>query len=66
MMDHMLYQIFNTSPTIIYVNEIENRNIFKIKTRYYLHLLTPETMKLVESTKNKIRKDKNCDKKHFI
>ena len=27
---------------------------FKIKTGYYLQLLTPETMKLLGNTKNKI------------
>ena len=44
---------------MIYVNKIENRITFKIKTRYYLELLRPETMKLVGSTKGKINKDKN-------
>ena len=39
---------------------------FKIKTGYYLELSTPETMKLLKSTKlgsikNKITKDKNGD-----
>ena len=43
----------------IYVNKIENRVIFKIKNGYSLELLTPETMKLLGSTKNKIAKDKN-------
>ena len=43
----------------IYVNKIENRITFKIKTGYHLGLLTPETMKLLGSTKNKIAKDKN-------
>ena len=48
------------SPSVkIYVNKIENRITFKIKTRYYLELLTPETMKLLGSTENKITKDKN-------
>ena len=32
---------------------------FKSKTAYYLEVLTPETMKLLESTKTKIKKDKN-------
>ena len=32
---------------------------FKIKTGYYLELLTPETMKLLGSTKSKITKDEN-------
>ena len=43
----------------IYVNKIENRISFKIKTGYSLKLLTPETMKLLGSTENKITKDKN-------
>ena len=48
------------NPSIkIYVNKIENRITFKIKTGYYLELLTPETMKLLGSTENKITKNKN-------
>ena len=47
-------------PSIrIYANKIENRITFKIKTRYCLELLMPETMKLLGSTKNKITKDRN-------
>ena len=47
-------------PSIqIYVNKIENRVTFKIKNGYSLELLTPETMKLLGSTENKITKDKN-------
>ena len=46
-------------PVHIYVNKIENRVTFKIKSEYSLKLLTPETMKLLGSTKNKITKDKN-------
>ena len=43
------------NPSIrIYVNKIENRITFKIKNGYYLELLTPETMKLLGSTKSKI------------
>ena len=46
-------------PSIqIYVNKIENRVTFKIKNGYSLELLTPETMKLLGSTENKITKDK--------
>ena len=74
LMDHILYQIFkitlNTSlkkhetvtdnPSImIYVNKIENRISFKIKTGYYLELSTSETMKLLGNTKSKITKGKN-------
>ena len=43
----------------ICVNKKENRITFKIKTRYYLELLMPETMKLLRSTKSKMTKDKN-------
>ena len=43
----------------IYVNKIENRITFKIKNGYSLELLTPETIKLLGSTENKITKDKN-------
>ena len=43
----------------IYINEIENKIEFKIKTRYYLELLTPETMKLLGNTENKIALNKN-------
>ena len=42
---------------MIYVNKIENRITFKIKIGYYLELLTPETMKLLGSTKSRITKD---------
>ena len=48
------------NPSIrIYVNKIENRTTLKIKTEYYLELLTSETMKLLGSTESKIIKDKN-------
>ena len=43
------------NPSIkMYVNKIENRNTFKIKTGYYLVLLLLETMKLRGSIKSKI------------
>ena len=73
-MDHILYQIFNIilseyilrkygenidNPSVrIYVNKIENRMAFKNKTGYHLELLTPKTMKLLESTEGKITKKK--------
>ena len=44
---------------MIYVNKIENRITFEIKTSYYLVVLMPETMKLPGSNKSKITKDKN-------
>ena len=42
----------------IYVNKTEKRITLKVKTRYYLELLTPGTMKLLRGTENKITKDK--------
>ena len=45
----------------IYVNKIEHRVTFKIKKGYSLERLTPETMKLIGSTKNKITKDENSE-----
>ena len=47
----------NNTSIEIYINK-KNRITFKIKTGYYLELLTPETMKLLGSTKSKITKDK--------
>ena len=41
------------SPIRIYVNKIENRISFRIKTGYYLELVMPETMKLLGNTKKK-------------
>ena len=46
-------------PIRIYVNRTENRITLKIKSGYYLELLTPEAMKLLGSGENKITKDKN-------
>ena len=46
---------------MIYINKIENRIMFKVKTGYYLELLTPETMKLIGNTKSKITKDENSE-----
>ena len=43
----------------IYVIKSENEITFKIKTRYYLELLTLEAMKLLGSTKSKITNNKN-------
>ena len=49
----------NNPPIRIYVNKIENKITFTIKTTYYLKFLTPETIKLLESTQNKITKNEN-------
>ena len=53
------YGITDNPSIRIYVNKIENKITFKIKTGYYLELLTPETMKLLESTKSKKANHKN-------
>ena len=48
------------NPSIqIYPNKITNRIVFKIKAGYILELLSPETMKLLGSTKKVVDKDKN-------
>ena len=55
------------NPSVrIYSNKIENRITFKIKTGYYLKLLTPETMKLLGRIKSKITKDKNGENLHYL
>ena len=46
-------------PVEIYPNKIKNRTVFKIKTGYKLELLTPETIRLLESTKKVVDADKN-------
>ena len=76
LLDHILYQILEITlniskkhgertdnPSIkLYVNKMENRVTFKIKTGYQLELLTPETMKLLGSTEKKISKKKKKKK----
>ena len=48
------------NPSIkTHINKIENGIIFKIKTGYYLEILTIETMKLLRSTKSNITKNNN-------
>ena len=50
----------------IYVNKIESSITFKIKAGYYLELLTPETIRLLRSTENKVTKDKNGENIYHI
>ena len=68
LMDNILYfeYIFKIHETVtdnpsirMYVNRIENRITFKIKTGYYLEILTTQTMKLLQSAISKIIKDEN-------
>ena len=44
-----------------FVNKRKNGIRFRIKTGYYLKLLTPKTIKLLESTKAKRTKDENVE-----
>ena len=74
LMDHILFQIFkitlstllkkhetiaNNPPVQIYTNKLKNRIVFEIKTGYKLELLSPDTMKLLGSTKKDIGQDKD-------
>ena len=47
----------DSSPIRKYVNKIQNRTTYEIKTGFYLELLTSETKKLLGSTKSKITKN---------
>ena len=42
----------------LYPNKVKNMIVFKIKTGYKLELLSPETMKLLGSTKKVVDKKK--------
>ena len=54
------HETLTDKPSIkIYPNKIKNRIVFKIKNGCKLELLTPETMKLLGSTKKVVDKDKN-------
>ena len=68
--EHILKKKYETvadNPSVkIYVSKIENRITFKIKTGYYLELLTPETVKLLGSTKSKITKDENGENVPYL
>ena len=59
-------QKLNNPSIWIYVNKVENRITFKIKTGYYLDLLTPETMKLLWNSENKITKDRNGENVPYL
>ena len=51
-------KVTNKPSLRIYVNKIEKMITFRIKGKYYLQLLTSETMKLLRSTKSKVTTDK--------
>ena len=55
-------EILAEDPSVeIYPSKIKNGIIFKIKTGYKLELLTPETMRLLGSTKKVVDNDKNIE-----
>ena len=57
------HETLTENPSIqIYANKIKNRIIFKKETGYKLELLTPETTKLLGSTKKVVDKDKNGER----
>ena len=51
---------------MIYVNKTKSRITFKIKNSNYLEPLTPQTMKLLGSTKNKLTKDRNGENMPYL
>ena len=53
--------IANVSPVFIYVNEINNRIVLKIKSGYKFELLSKETMRLLGSLTDTIDGDKNSE-----
>ena len=56
-------------PIQIYANKIKNRIVFKLKIGYKLELLTPETMRLLGSTKKmlmQIKIVKMCQKQNLL
>ena len=53
--------IGENAPILIYANTINKRIVFKIKSGYKLELLSKETMKLLECTKDTIDADKNSE-----
>ena len=71
-MDHILYLIYSrlykyiikkneavtdSPPTRVCANKIGDRITFKLEAGYYLELLMPETMKLLETNRTKTTKD---------
>ena len=46
---------------LVYVNKINNRIVFKIKSGYKLELLSKETMRLLGSSADTIDGDKNSE-----
>ena len=53
------HETLTENPLVqIYPNKVKTRVVFKIKTGYKLELLSPETMKVLGSTKKDVDQDK--------
>ena len=64
---HQNHETLTDNPPIrIYINKIEKRITFKVKTGYYPELLRYETMKLLGSTKKKIKKNRNGENVPYL
>ena len=58
-----IQETLTTIPPIhVYINRVNNRSVLKIKDGYKLELQTPETMKLISTTKKINRPRKNWRK----
>ena len=53
--------VIENLPVQVYPNKIKNRIVFKIKTGYRLELLTPETRRLLGSTRKGVDQDKGSE-----
>ena len=61
------HETVTDNPSIrIYLNKIENRITFQKKIKYYLELLTTETMKLLGGTESKITKHENGENLPYL
>ena len=61
------HETVTDNPSIrIYLNKIENRITFQKKIKYYLELLTAETMKLLGGTESKITKHENVENLPYL
>ena len=58
--------IMDNHPIKICVTKIENSITFKIKTGYYLELLTLEIMKLLRTTERKITNNEYCENVAYL
>ena len=61
------HETVTDNPSIrIYLNKIENRITFQKKIKYYLELLTTETMKFLGGTESKITKHENGENLPYL